>query len=163
MKTLNLAYPEKSDIKIVDSFGNEGKVCQFPDGQQDVIIKTVYGKTHIIGWEEEKFTIKSHFNSFRDLELIMCATKALRRLGVKEIHLYIPYLLGARSDREFVEGGTSYLVDVIAPVINSLGFESVTVMDVHSDVAAACINNLKVVGNSEFVEWAIEKIFENVT
>lgn len=155
MKTLNLVYKEKSDISY--------EVQRFPDGQQDIIIKTVYGKTHIIGWEEEKFTIKSHFNSFRDLELIICAVKALRRLGVKEIHLYIPYLLGARSDRQFVEGGTSYLVDVIAPIINSLGFESVTVMDVHSDVAAACVNNLEIVDNTKFVEWAIEKIFENVT
>ena len=67
MKTLNLVYKEKSDISY--------EVQRFPDGQQDIIIKTVYGKTHIIGWEEEKFTIKSHFNPFRDLELIICAVK----------------------------------------------------------------------------------------
>lgn len=154
MKTLNLIDPENSDIKY--------KISQFPDKQQDIII---LGETSVsiepaIYYDTLKkpIKIKSRFNSFKDLELIICATKALRRLGVKEIHLYIPYLLGARSDRQFVEGGTSYLVDVIAPIINSLEFESVTVMDVHSDVAAACIKNLKVIDNVELVKWATREI-----
>lgn len=154
MKTLNLIDPENSDIKY--------KISQFPDGQQDIII---LGETSVsiepaIYYDTLKkpIKIKSRFNSFKDFELIICATKALLRLGVKEIHLYIPYLLGARSDRQFVEGGTSYLVDVIAPIINSLEFESVTVMDVHSDVAAACIKNLKVIDNVELVKWATREI-----
>ncbi len=131
-------YPEESEIKF--------KISHFPDGQQDLTI-TQYDDINI--------EILSRFNSFKDLELIICATKALRRLGIKNISLYIPYLLGARSDRQFVEGGTSYLVDVIAPIINSLDFESVTVVDVHSDVAAACIKNLRVIDNTEFVKSVV--------
>jgi ribose-phosphate pyrophosphokinase len=103
--------------------------------------------------------IKSRFNSFKDLELIICATKALERLGFKKIHLFVPYLLGARSDRQFQEGGNSYLVDVIAPIINAQNFESVTVIDVHSDVAAACINNLHSISNLELVQFAIDDLF----
>ena len=82
---------------------------------------------------------------------VICAVKALRNLGVKEIRLFIPYLLGARSDRQFVEGGTSYLRDVIAPILNSLELESIACLDVHSDVAAACIKNLKVIENNALV------------
>jgi ribose-phosphate pyrophosphokinase len=126
MKTLNLVNQEKSDIGY--------KISNFPDGQQDIVLSGIIGP---------EITIKSRFNSFRDLEIIIAATAALRRIGVKVIHLYIPYLLGARSDMQFQEGGTSYLVDVVAPIINSLEFESVTVLDVHSPVAAACIKRLK--------------------
>jgi ribose-phosphate pyrophosphokinase len=132
MRTLNLVDLEKSDIKY--------KISQFPDGQQDIVLDTTFvDKFGIYGAVE----IKSRFNSFRDLELIICANKALQRLGMKEIHLYIPYLLGARSDRHFQEGGNSYLVDIIAPIINAQNFDSVTVLDVHSTVAAACIKKLK--------------------
>lgn len=142
MKTLDLTHPENSDIKY--------KISQFPDGQQDIVIDTNFEDVHI--------EIKSRFNSFKDLELIIAAKKALDRNNAYYTSLYIPYLLGARSDRQFVEGGTSYLVDVIAPIINSLEFESVTVMDVHSDVAAACIKNLKVIDNVELVKWATREI-----
>lgn len=147
MKILDLTSLERSEVKY--------KISKFPDGQQDVIIEPFV----FIEWKEAitnntfKVQIKSRFNSFKDLELIICATKALRRLGVKEIHLYIPYLLGARSDRQFVEGGTSYLVDIVAPIINAQNYESVTVYDVHSDVASACINNLKIIDNINLVKW----------
>lgn len=38
MKILNLAYPEKSDIRFHDGLGNIGKTALFPDGQQQVVI-----------------------------------------------------------------------------------------------------------------------------
>lgn len=143
MIILNLADSIKSDIKY--------KISNFPDGQQDIVIEQIPNDI----WNMNLIVqINSPFNSFRDLELIICATKALRRLGVDTIHLYIPYLLGARSDRQFVEGGNSYLVDVIAPIINAQEYKSVTVIDVHSDVAAACIKNLNVLSNVDLVKFA---------
>lgn len=142
MKILNLTNESQSQILY--------KITRFPDGQQDVLITT----NNVSYVTAGPVTIKSRFNSFRDLELIICSTKALRRLGVKEIHLYIPYLLGARSDRQFQEGGTSYLVDIIAPLINAQNFESVTTIDPHSDVASACISNLKTINNVMLVRDA---------
>lgn len=150
MKILNLTDLEKSDIKY--------QIQQFPDGQQNCLI-TDTGWVNLFIPVNTIVKIKSRFNSFRDLELIICVTKALRRMGVKEIHLYIPYLLGARSDRQFQEGGNSYLVDIIAPIINSLEFESVTVMDIHSDVAAACINNLKSLNNMDLVNFTLNQLY----
>jgi ribose-phosphate pyrophosphokinase len=156
MKTLNLVYLEESDIKY--------KVSNMPDGQKDIVLvdmkkELLYSDYHpqvgvsIREWKYPKIEIKSRFNNFKDLEIILCATKALRGLGVKEIHLYIPYILGARSDRQFVEGGTSYLRDVVAPILNAQGFDSITCIDVHSDVASACINNLKVIDNIDLVKY----------
>lgn len=143
MRVLNLANKETSNIKF--------EVSSFPDGQQDLrILETTLRYITV--------TIKSRFNSFKDLELIICATKALKRLGATVIHLEIPYILGARSDREFQVGGTSYLVDVVTPIINAQGYTTVTALDPHSDVAAACINNFKYDNNVKLVEFALYDI-----
>lgn len=154
MKTLNLTSLEASDIKF--------EVSNFPDGQQDIKI-TGYAVKTVTEWVkdlvDQPVEIRSRFNSFRDLELILCATKALNRLGVEEIHLFIPYILGARSDRKSVKGGTSYLVDVIAPIINAQHYKTVTTLDAHSDVAAACIERLEVKDNEELVAFALYDLY----
>lgn len=153
MKVLNLSDLDNSDIKY--------KISKFPDGQQDIVIEGWNGGDDF-EWGDpllaSPIQIKSRFNSFKDLELIICANNALRKLGFNPIHLYIPYLLGARSDRQFQDGGNSYLVDIIAPIINAQEFDSVIVMDVHSDVAAACIKNLKVISNVGLVQWSLDVI-----
>jgi ribose-phosphate pyrophosphokinase len=162
MKTLNLVYPEKSDIKF--------RIDKFPDGQRQVVIfdkedqdgcKLNY--TYIAGKSRVKAVssvqIKSRLNNFQDLELIVCATKSLRGLGVKKIHLYTPYFLGSRSDRQFEEGSNNYLKDVICPIINGLNFESVTVLDPHSDVLEACLNNFNKKSNLKLVSWCIDSLY----
>lgn len=154
MLHLNLVYPEKSSINYI--------ISHFPDGQQNISIDPKTTKW-IVGGEEllpvsPYVTISSRLNNFQDLELIICATKSLRNLGVREIHLYTPYFLGSRSDRKFEEGSDNYLKDVICPIINSLNFESVTVLDPHSDVLEACLNNFKKANNS-VVGWGISQIY----
>lgn len=148
MKTLNLVDLEKSDIKY--------KISKFPDGQQNiVIIDELY---------EEGITIKSRLNNFMDLELIICAKKALQCSGYfGNIHLYTPYFLGSRSDRHFGGCTNNYLKDVICPIINSLNFESVTVLDPHSDVLEACLNNFKKISNLELVKFAFNSIYNIVS
>jgi phosphoribosylpyrophosphate synthetase len=77
----------------------------------------------------------------------------------KKINLYVPYFLGARSDRKFTEGGINYLKDVICPIINSQKFKkSVTILDVHSDVIEACIKNYKKIDNVKLVKFALTNI-----
>lgn len=144
MKILNLVYLDKSDIKC--------KISKFPDGQCNITVDVSYegDLTSKFSWQ-----IKSRLNNFQDLELIICATKSLRNLGVREIHLYTPYFLGSRSDRQFESGGNNYLKDIICPIINSLNFDSVTVLDPHSDVLEACLNNFKKESNIAFVKWVL--------
>lgn len=147
MKILNLVYPEKSDIKY--------NKIQFPDGQQQVIIGTGGKVTYT---SSSPIQIKSRLNNFEDLELIICSTKSLRNLGVKEIHLYVPYFLGSRSDRQFEQGSNNYLKDVICPIINSLNFESITVLDPHSDVLEACIKGFRKESNLRLVEFSLSHL-----
>jgi len=144
MIKINLANKEKSEIEF--------EISKFPDGQQSVTIKSPFFNT------SKSVEVISRMNSFKDLELIICANVALKEIGVKEIHLFVPYFLGARSDRKFVDGGSNYLKDVICPIINMQDFKSVTVLDPHSDVLEACIKNFKKVTNIEFVRKALTQI-----
>jgi ribose-phosphate pyrophosphokinase len=101
-------------------------------------------------------------NSFSDLELIICANKALRNLEASRVELFVPYFLGARSDRKFKEGGVNYLKDVICPIVNMQKFDLVTVMDPHSDVLEACLENYRKIDNMQLVERSLEYIGSEV-
>ena len=88
-------------------------------------------------------------------KLIICANQALLELGAKSVSLYVPYFLGARSDRKFLTGASNYLKTVICPIINAQNFAEVHVLDPHSDVLEACLNNYKKTSNHMLVSHAI--------
>lgn len=121
------------------------KISKFPDGQQDVWINPGIKHTASI------VLIKSHFNSWLDLELIACTKAALNEMEISNVVLFIPYFLGARSDRKFKEGGTWYLKDVICPAINNLNFQKVIIVDPHSDVVSNLIKNVHIIRNGRYV------------
>jgi ribose-phosphate pyrophosphokinase len=148
MKILNLTNLEKSDIKY--------EISRFPDGQKNTVIdlKTIPNIN-------QEIQILTRLNNFIDLEILICITKCLNNLGFNKLHLYNPMMLGSRSDRKFEEGSNNYLKDVICPIINSLKFESVTVLDPHSDVLEACLNNFKKVDNKKLVEFGLSQIYYN--
>ena len=147
MIILDLVNPEISQIKY--------KISQFPDGQQTV---------DLTDWNDllrydDAVKINSRLNTFKDLELIICATTAVRNIKPnREIALYVPYFMGARSDRKFLDGGVNYLKQVICPIINSLNFVTVVVLDPHSDVLEACLNNYEKVNNHTLVKYSLSKI-----
>lgn len=148
LQVLNLAYPEKSTIAF--------DKIKFPDGQQSIKIKSDVSSLRAV-------KIYSRFNNFRDLELILCATAALKNLGMADIFLYIPYFLGGRSDRKFEEGSIHYIKDVIAPIINAQNYRGVIVLDPHSDVIEACINQIERIDNESLVKHSLESIKNNVS
>jgi ribose-phosphate pyrophosphokinase len=148
MLELNLVNEGQNDIKYL--------ISKYPDGQQDLTITKLGVITPVRGVDE--VVIKSRLRNFKDLELIICANQALREMGVKTIKLYVPYFIGARSDRKFVYGGVNYIKHVIAPIINSQNFDSVSVLDPHSDVLEACINNFNKVNNFNLVKFALTDI-----
>ncbi len=146
--TLNLTDNLKSDIKF--------EISKFPDGQQTLdITDSRYGLQEILNSSVE---IRSRLNNFKDLELIICANQALKNLNVKNVELYVPYFLGSRSDRKFQDGGVNYLKQVICPIINSQNFSRVTVLDPHSDVLEACLNNYYKQNNHDLVHDALDNI-----
>lgn len=150
MHILNLVDIEKSEIKY--------QPIVFPDGQQNIIIKS-----SCWDYNTEEFKtiqIRSRLNNWLDLELITCAVASLRELEVEEIHLYVPYIMGARSDRKFEKGGNNYLRDVLCPIINALNFKTVTCIDPHSYSLECCIKNFKSIDNSQLVIFALRDIYK---
>lgn len=143
MQILNLAQQSNTEIAY--------RKIKFPDGQQSIFVLSYVKR-------DNEVVIKSRLNSFEDLELIICATQCLRELGVKDISLNIPYFLGGRSDRKFGYGGINYIKNVISPIINSQGYSEVSVLDPHSDVIEACINNFSYQDNTELVKFALTNI-----
>ena len=136
-ETLNLVNKE-------DKLSCKYEISTFPDGQQSLrIIEEGYNTFYSLKNNKQGITIKSRLNSFKDLELIICANQCLKEIGVEKVRLYIPYCIGGRSDRKFEEGGINYIKTVIAPILNSQNFEKVIIMDPHSDVLEACINNFE--------------------
>jgi ribose-phosphate pyrophosphokinase len=151
-ETLNLVNPDD-----VLSCGYE--ISRFPDGQQSIrITEKGYSSYNSLADQKTPITIKSRLNTFRDLELIICANQALKEIGVGKVNLYIPYCIGGRSDRKFQEGGVNYIKTVIAPIINLQNFGEVTIMDPHSDVLEACINNFVKVYNFGVAKMALADV-----
>jgi ribose-phosphate pyrophosphokinase len=148
MLELNLVYEGKSDVKY--------KISKYPDGQQDLMI-TKLGIINPIN-TVNGVQIVSRLNNFKDLELIICANQALREMGVRIVKLYVPYVTGGRSDRKFEDGGVNYVKNVISPIINSQNFDKVTILDPHSSVLEACINNFDSIDNIKLVKFALTDI-----
>ena len=111
--------------------------------------------------QDEPVTITQRINSFNDLGLICITVDALKRMGVKEIHLYIPYFPAARQDRVMIPG-EPLSVKVYAGIINALKLASVTVFDPHSEVTPALLNNCITISNHEFIKKVIEAIGPDV-
>lgn len=147
MRVLDLTNSINSSIKY--------EINKFPDGQQSI---TLLQSHHFWTLKDTAVKIHSHLNSFADLELIICAKKVLDSLGVSQVVLHVPYFLGARSDRRFEEGTVHYLKEVICPIINSLKFDAVVVLDPHSDVLEACLDNMVKIDNHLIVKSALTAI-----
>lgn len=152
-ETLNLVKPD-------DILSLKYEISRFPDGQQSIrILESGYNSFYSLKENPNGIIIKSRLNTFQDLELIICTNQALKELGVKRVRLYIPYCLGGRSDRKFLEGGINYIKQVIAPIINSQNFDEVRIMDPHSDVTEACINNFVKIDTSSFIRFSFSDYF----
>lgn len=101
--------------------------------------------------------ITHRITSFNRLGEVLVAVNALRNAQVSEISLFIPCFPGSRQDRVAVPG-EALTVKVYADIINSQGFKNVAIMDAHSDVTPALIENCISIDNHEFVKKALANI-----
>jgi ribose-phosphate pyrophosphokinase len=73
------------------------------------------------------------------------------------VSLFIPCMFGQRSDRRF-HSGQSFDLKIISNLINSCEFSKVKILDTHSDVTLALINNSEKVSSFQYVEEAVKDI-----
>lgn len=148
MVELNLVHKDKSGVKYI--------ISNFPDGQKQIKIQ-IFCTPNLYDLSFEKIVnegviIKSRM-SWDDVQIIIATVMSLRELNAKEIHLEVPYFLGARSDRKFEIGSNNYLKTVICPIINSLNLDSVTVTDPHSNCLEMGLNNFRSVSNADLLRF----------
>ncbi len=130
--------------------GKQIEIGNFPDG-------TILIKENVP--EGDKVTVSWFFENDRELVALIYLTNHIKAHGQDNIHLYMPYIPNARQDR-VKSGEDVFTLKYFAGVINSLGFRSVTVLDPHSNVSEALIDNIVVLKPAEYIEAAIEKIRE---
>lgn len=116
----------------------------FSGGEIQVKVDGLYGVRAL--------TILAHLQSSDDILTLVMTTDAIRRkYGSKvPLKLICPYLPYARQDR-VMQPGEAHGLRVMCDLINSLEFDSVTVWDVHSDVALALLNNVTNIEQHRFV------------
>ena len=103
---------------------------------------------------DSKVEIYSPIRNSEDLIKLLLAVDVLRRMKVSELILFIPYFPAARQDR-VTSINEPFSLQVIAGVINSLKADTVYVLDPHSDVVAATINNCIPLSNYKFISKVI--------
>jgi ribose-phosphate pyrophosphokinase len=125
----------------------EVKINHFPDN-------TLLLKTYDIDFDAP-IHIKWHYENDAELFAIICLAKKAK--GDK--YLDMPYCPHARQDRVKGEEDT-FTLKYFTEVINSLGFDEVTILDPHSPVSEALIDNVFIESPQKYIEniiYAIEQ------
>ena len=122
---------------------------EFPGGERGIKLKIPEQFK-----EDKKVLITHRIQNSNDLINILLAKDALDHLGIKEVHLFIPYIPYARQDR-ICNNGEAFSLKVFANLLNSANFSKVITLDAHSDVAPALINNCVNMPNTNLVQLVL--------
>lgn len=105
---------------------------------------------------ENHVIITIRISMFNDIGKLMVAVNALQNelgSGV-EIDLFLAYFPGARQDRLMIPG-EPLTIKIYSELINNLNFNKVYILDPHSEVTPALINNCEVIDNTNLVRCSI--------
>lgn len=138
--------------------GTEIKVEHFPDGTQRIVMENCLRMrmrpVHEITWKYEKE---------EELSTLIYVTRHLRNIPIiqrHEINLNLLYLPNARMDRIHSEKEV-FTLRGFADVINWLRFDIVRILDVHSNVGSALLNNVLVCTPEKYLREVIDQIGED--
>jgi ribose-phosphate pyrophosphokinase len=105
------------------------------------------GEEHVklnMAWRTEEVTIIAKIRSSKEALQLALIADALRNVGAKVLHLKMPYVPYGRQDRA-CEMGEAFSLRVFCDFLNSINFDSVSIVDPHSDVSPALIRNCRVI------------------
>lgn len=88
----------------------------------------------------DRVRIKAHIQSSHDIMILLMLVDAIRREAKVTLLLDLPYVPYARQDR-VCNYGEALSISVFANLINSCNFDRVFILDPHSDVTPALLNN----------------------
>lgn len=121
------------------------KVIEYPDGQLNVVV------LHF----EQSFTFR--IESYKDLFILKSIVEVYNYNKKPIIAITIPCLFGQRSDRRFKDN-ESFGLKIITDFINDLNIPFVHILDTHSDVSLALVNNSTKLKADEYINKTIADI-----
>lgn len=128
--------------------GKTVEIGSFPDGT--ILMKS--------GDDHRGFaSIKWQYENDREFLGLIYLVKHLRRLGYRQIDLTMPYIPNARMDRVKSDEDV-FTLKYFAELLNSLNLSSVTVLDPHSSVSEALIDNLIIKKPDGYIEGVLNRI-----
>ena len=130
-------YATHTDERFEITVGNS-----FPDGT-----------LHLNLPDEPIYGVKWNYESDAELFTLICITK---HYNDPAMELYLPYVPHARMDR-VKRNEDVFTLKYFCEVINSLNFRRVWVMDAHSNVSLALLNNVKQMSVQDTIYEAIYK------
>lgn len=138
--------------------GDEVVLSRFPDGTlhltpeiDDAWFKEPSYQEALITW---------NYEGDEEMAAILFLTKHLQRLGYN-VSLDMPYIPNARQDRIKNEQDV-FTLKYFAEFINALKFRSVFVLDPHSFVSTALIDNVTVESPEPYCSEAIRRVYEEI-
>lgn len=134
-------------INLFDTASEQFKTFKFPGGECHIKFDAAFVP-------ENKVRINTRLNTSDDIMLLHLTVDALRRMDVRYIELFIPYLPYARQDRVMVPG-EPLSVKVMTTLLNALKCDKVILFDVHSEVSTALLENVKNISNTGMVQHFI--------
>lgn len=128
--------------------GDPIEIGSFPDG------------TILMKWGDDGNTranIEWYYENDRELVALIYLTKHLRNFDYEKIDLYMPYIPNARQDR-VKNPEDIFTLKYFSEIINDLKFDTVTVLDPHSTVSEALINNISTEPPIGYIHQVIDKL-----
>jgi len=118
------------------------------------------GEAHIRveGLNDEPVNISWFYENDAEVLELLFLVDAIKREGRAIDELFIPYFPFARQDRIAVKG-EAFTLKVVADLINSIQAKKVVVIDPHSDVTTALLNNVHVVTQDEVFAPFLTELF----
>lgn len=123
---------------------------KFTDGSLD-LINTTYLLEVVRRPSNPAIEVIANIKNSDDLIGLLLVKGFIDKFNIfkKGVTLELPYVPYMRSDRAMVQHNTIGGLKAIAPLINSLNFDRVLVLDPHSDVTEALINNIFIIEQFE--------------
>lgn len=119
------------------------KTFTFPSGVEPHV--NVAGLDIKGNYDKQEVIITHRIKNMNDLMTIILTNDALQKKYHHEIDgisLFIPYLPFSRQDRT-CSVGDPFSLEIIANILNSCNFKTITVLDIHSDASFKYIRNLE--------------------
>lgn len=136
---------------------NKLEFSSYPDGTQSFRIapKLNFGFEAFGGVVKPSYFIRWLYDNDSECMQLWYLVKHLKSNGNPDIYLEMPYIPNARMDR-VKNVDEVFTLKWFAEFINSMGFKMVNVLDPHSNVAVALIDNIKTMDVKHYIDYAIQ-------